>query len=433
MAQKVSLFWFRRDLRLEDNKALNAALNSGNIVLPLFIFDQEILNKLEVNDARVAFIHQCLESINRKLTALRSGLSVYTGRPSDVFKKLLAEFDLEAVYTNADYEPYALKRDSEISDLLGKHNIPLRTFKDQVIFEPNEVLKGDGQPYLVYTPYMKSWRAKLAQTAITIDSEFKGDNLIRRETFPWISLSELGLEKSAIAVQNADLSSSLIDNYQANRNTPSKSGTSRLGPHLRFGTVSIRKMVMLGLESKDDTFLKELVWREFFMQILFHFPHSSTQCFKPQYDRIEWRNNPEEFQKWCEGQTGYPLVDAGMRELNTTGFMHNRVRMLVGSFLCKHLLIDWRLGEAYFASKLLDYEMSSNVGNWQWVAGCGVDAAPYFRIFNPHTQIDKFDPKHQYIKKWVPELNELTYPLPMVDHKFARERCLNTYKAALNR
>ena len=433
MTQKVSLFWFRRDLRLEDNKALNAALNSGNIVLPLFIFDQEILNKLEVNDARVAFIHQCLESINRKLTALRSGLSVYTGRPSDVFQKLLVEFDLEAVYTNADYEPYALKRDSEIANLLGKHNIPLKTFKDQVIFEPNEVLKGDGQPYLVYTPYMKSWRAKLAQTAITIDSEFKGDNLIRRETFPWISLSELGFEKSAIAVQNADLSSSLIDNYQANRNTPSKSGTSRLGPHLRFGTVSIRKMVMLGLESKDDTFLKELVWREFFMQILFHFPHSSTQCFKPQYDRIEWRNNPEEFQKWCEGQTGYPLVDAGMRELNTTGFMHNRVRMLVGSFLCKHLLIDWRLGEAYFANKLLDYEMSSNVGNWQWVAGCGVDAAPYFRIFNPHTQIDKFDPKHQYIKKWVPELNELTYPLPMVDHKFARERCLNTYKAALNR
>ena len=433
MAQKVSLFWFRRDLRLEDNKALNAALNSGNIVLPLFIFDQEILNKLEVNDARVAFIHQCLESINRKLTALRSGLSVYTGRPSDVFKKLLAEFDLEAVYTNADYEPYALKRDSEISDLLGKHNIPLRTFKDQVIFEPNEVLKGDGQPYLVYTPYMKSWRAKLAETAITIDSEFKGGNLIQRETFPWISLRELGFEKSAITVQNADLSSSLIDNYQANRNTPSKSGTSRLGPHLRFGTVSIRKMIMLGLESKDDTFLKELVWREFFMQILFHFPHSSTQCFKPQYDRIEWRNNPEEFQKWCEGQTGYPLVDAGMRELNATGFMHNRVRMLVGSFLCKHLLIDWRLGEAYFASKLLDYEMSSNVGNWQWVAGCGVDAAPYFRIFNPHTQIDKFDPKHQYIKKWVPELNELTYPLPMVDHKFARERCLNTYKAALNR
>ncbi len=433
MTQKVSLFWFRRDLRLEDNKALNAALNSGNIVLPLFIFDQEILNKLEVNDARVAFIHQCLESINRKLTALRSGLSVYTGRPSDVFKKLLAEFDLEAVYTNADYEPYALKRDSEISDLLGKHNIPLRTFKDQVIFEPNEVLKGDGQPYLVYTPYMKSWRAKLAETAITIDSEFKGGNLIQRETFPWISLRELGFEKSAITVQNADLSSSLIDNYQANRNTPSKSGTSRLGPHLRFGTVSIRKMIMLGLESKDDTFLKELVWREFFMQILFHFPHSSTQCFKPQYDRIEWRNNPEEFQKWCEGQTGYPLVDAGMRELNATGFMHNRVRMLVGSFLCKHLLIDWRLGEAYFASKLLDYEMSSNVGNWQWVAGCGVDAAPYFRIFNPHTQIDKFDPKHQYIKKWVPELNELTYPLPMVDHKFARERCLNTYKAALNR
>ncbi len=432
MKQKVAIFWFRRDLRLDDNKALNAALSSGVKVLPVFIFDTVILNKLERNDARVTFIYQCLENINAKLKALKSGLSVYTGKPFEVFQKLLTEFDLDGVYSNADYEPYALIRDLEIEKLLEQHNIPFTTYKDQVIFEPNEVLKGDGQPYLVYTPFMKSWRAKLAQTVLEIDLNFKSENLLERESYPWISLGELGFEISSIAVQNPDFSPSLIDSYYANRNTPSKSGTSRLGPHLRFGTVSIRKIALLGLESKDDTFLKELVWREFFIQILFHFPQSSTQCFKPQYERIEWRNNPEEFQKWCDGQTGFPLVDAGMRELNSTGFMHNRVRMLVGSFLCKHLLIDWRWGEAYFASKLLDYEMSSNVGNWQWVAGCGVDAAPYFRIFNPHTQIDKFDPKLQYIKKWIPELNELNYPLPMVDHKIARERCLNAYKAALN-
>ncbi len=432
MKQKVAIFWFRRDLRLDDNKALNAALNSGVKVLPIFIFDPIILNKLERNDARVTFIYQCLENINSKLKALHSGLSVYAGKPFEVFQKLLTEFDLDAVYTNADYEPYALLRDGEIEKLLERHNIPFKTYKDQVIFEPNEILKNDGQPYLVYTPFMKSWRAKLAQTVLEIDITFNNGNLIQRGAYPWISLGELGFEKSSIAVHNADLSPSLIDSYQANRNTPSKSGTSRLGPHLRFGTVSIRKIALLGLDSNDDTFLKELVWREFFIQILFHFPQSSTRCFKPQYERIAWRNNPEEFQTWCDGQTGFPLVDAGMRELNSTGFMHNRVRMLVGSFLCKHLLIDWRWGEAYFASKLLDYEMSSNVGNWQWVAGCGVDAAPYFRIFNPHTQIDKFDPKLLYIKKWIPELNEPNYPLPMVDHKFARERCLNAYKAALS-
>ena len=207
---------------------------------------------------------------------------------------------------------------------------------------------------------------------------------------------------------------------------------SRLGAHLRFGTVSIRRLVNQASSRSNNTFLKELIWREFFMQILWHFPYTQQKSFKPQYERIIWRNNPDEFEKWCAGETGYPLVDAGMRELNETGFMHNRVRMLVGSFLCKHLLIDWRWGESYFAEKLLDYEMSSNVGNCQWVAGCGVDAAPYFRIFNPSEQIKKFDKQLQYIQKWVPNFQELDYPSPIVDHKYARERCLTTYKEALN-
>ena len=432
MTEKVVIFWFRRDLRLDDNKGLSAALQSGYKVLPIFIFDSHILDHLESKDARVHFIYRCLEDLHNKFTAMRSGLSVYYGNPVEIFKKLMVSFNVQSVYTNRDYEPYARDRDSQIGAVLRTADIAFRTYKDQVIFEPDEVLKSDGNPYLVYTPYMKTWRSQLSPMSLQIESEFPSGQLIRKEDFPKVSMQEMGFEESPIAVQNANLSTSLIDNYNANRNTPSVSGTSRLGPHLRFGTVSIRKMLVLAKKSKDDTFLKELVWREFFMQILYHFPHSTTACFKPQYERIEWRNDPDEFQKWCDGQTGYPLVDAGLRELNSTGFTHNRVRMLVGSFLCKHLLIDWRLGEAYFASKLLDYEMSSNVGNWQWVAGCGVDAAPYFRIFNPHTQIDKFDPQHIYINKWVPELNELSYPLPIVDHKFARERCLNTYKAALN-
>jgi deoxyribodipyrimidine photo-lyase len=337
------------------------------------------------------------------------------------------------VITNRDYEPYAHKRDLEIETLLSQKGIKFETYKDQVIFEKSEVVKEDGSAYKVYTPYSKKWLALMNSEGIpSFPSENHLDNLAQLKQ-PQLTLEELGFEPPSISYPEFKFNGKIISEYEATRNFPALDQTSRTGSHLRFGTLSVRKMALKASKDKNNTFLKELIWREFFMQILWHFPHSATKCFKPQYENIQWRNNEEEFEKWCAGQTGYPFVDAGMRELNATGFMHNRVRMLVGSFLCKHLLIDWRWGEAYFAEKLLDYEMSSNVGNWQWVAGCGVDAAPYFRIFNPIEQIKKFDKDQKYIQKWVPDYQELTYPQPIVDHKLARERCLNTYKSALNR
>ena len=339
---------------------------------------------------------------------------------------------MSAVYYNHDYEPYALERDTAISKLLESKSIAFKSYKDQVIFEKNEITKDDGLPYKVYTPFSKKWLAAFnLEDCKPYDSEKLLDNTYKSNSLSWIDLSAMGFEPNPVKIAPYKVEKEIIENYEATRNFPAVDGTSKLGPHLRFGTVSVREIDTKAVQHDNITFLKELIWREFFMQILWHFPHTVTRSFKPQYDAIKWRNDPEEFKKWCDGTTGYPLVDAGMRELNQTGFMHNRVRMLVGSFLCKHLLIDWRLGEAYFAEKLHDFELSSNVSNWQWVAGCGVDAAPYFRIFNPTTQITNFDKAHKYIKKWVPEYQELTYPTPMVDHKFARERCLTTYKEAL--
>ena len=333
---------------------------------------------------------------------------------------------------NHDYEPYALKRDQEITSLLEKNGITFETHKDQVIFEKNEVVKDDGNPYKVYTPYSRKWLTRFREEGIAHFASEDHLNAFAQIEQPQNSLEKLGFSPSSVDQPIYTLNEKVIREYEDTRNYPALNATSRIGAHLRFGTLSVRKMVQKAAAESNPTFLKELIWREFFMQILWHFPHTYKACFKPQYERIEWRNNEDDFQRWCEGKTGYPFVDAGMRELNATGFMHNRVRMLVGSFLCKHLLIDWRWGEAYFAEKLLDYEMASNVGNWQWVAGCGVDAAPYFRIFNPTDQIKKFDKKHEYIKKWVPDYQELTYPKPIVEHKFARERCLTTYKQALN-
>ncbi|MEC8829644.1 MAG: deoxyribodipyrimidine photo-lyase, partial [Bacteroidota bacterium] len=346
----------------------------------------------------------------------------------------ISDHTIKAVYTNHDYEPYATNRDLGIKNILNQKKIEFKTLKDQVIFEKSEVTKDDGSPYKIYTPYSKKWLGHLNKNHIApYPSETLLENLVEIKEKQWVSLESMGFVEADSKIADYEIKADLIDSYEENRNTPSLAGTSRLGPYLRFGFLSIRSIVKNALKSSNNTFLKELIWREFFMQILWHFPQTVTQCFKPQYEAIKWRNNKEEFERWCQGKTGYPLVDAGMRELNQTGFMHNRVRMLVGSFLCKHLLIDWRWGEAYFAQKLHDFELSSNVSNWQWVAGCGVDAAPYFRIFNPTTQIAKFDKDHAYIKKWVPEYQELTYPKQMVDHKFARERCLETYKAALNR
>lgn len=433
MMEKVVIFWFRRDLRLDDNTGLFHALNSGLPVVPIFIFDENILSRLPKDDARVTFIHETLHQLNLTLKKHDRAIATYYGNPLNVFNKITKKYDVSAIYTNSDYEPYATERDNRIKEFSLSKSIDFHSFKDQVIFEKSEVVKSDGTPYVMYTPYSKKWIEKYnTQVPKTNISTSMIEGLYSLTDHPSVSMQDLGFSAPKVKVQSFHLDSLLIDEYESTRNFPALDQTSKLGPHLRFGTVSIRRIVAKASKQYNTTFLKELIWREFFMQILWHFPHTKNRCFKAKYERVLWRNNELEFKKWCEGMTGYPLVDAGMRQLNQTGFMHNRVRMLVGSFLCKHLLIDWRWGEAYFAEKLHDYEMSSNIGNWQWVASCGVDAAPYFRIFNPTTQIQKFDKNLVYIKKWVPEFQELTYPAPMVDHKFARERCLKTYKEALS-
>ncbi|WP_431158204.1 cryptochrome/photolyase family protein [Winogradskyella poriferorum] len=434
MQTPISIFWFRRDLRLSDNVGLFKALQGNHNVMPIFIFDKDILDKLPEDDARVTFIHDTLQDMRSTLQDnFGSSIGIYYGKPLEIYKSLVETHQIEAVYTNHDYEPYATERDQEIKAFLNGQGISFHTYKDQVIFEKNEVVKKDGDPYVVYTPYMRTWKAQFKTTDFKFyPSEDHLNNLVKATHLPNLSLEQIGFKRATQVIKPYEVTPKLIQEYEATRNFPAKDATSRLGPHLRFGTVSIRKMVHKAIQEENEIFWQELIWREFFMQILWHFPHTKDKAFKPKYDRIEWRNNAEEFKLWCEGNTGYPLVDAGMRQLNETGFMHNRVRMLVGSFLCKHLLIDWRWGEAYFAEKLHDYEMASNVGNWQWVAGSGVDAAPYFRIFNPTSQIQKFDKQLEYIKTWVPDFQELTYPQQMVDHKMARERCLETYKSALN-
>lgn len=433
--EKIAIFWFRRDLRLEDNVALTAALEAGIAVLPIFIFDKEILDKLPKDDARLCFIYDTLQNMKVYLTQnFSSSIALFYSNPQDAFKELLASYDVQSVYCNRDYEPYALERDTQIASLLSEKGITFNSYKDQVIFEKDEIVKNDGNPYVVYTPFKNKWKEHFNSSTMLEEhnSLEQLDALIKDTNLANVSLEAMGFMASKIKVEDYVATPSLIEGYEDTRNFPAiKNGTSRLGPHLRFGTVSIRHMVKKAIAQKNEIFWSELIWREFFMQILWHFPHTQNQAFKPKYDRIEWRNNEQDFELWKTGQTGYALVDAGMRELNTTGYMHNRVRMLVASFLCKHLLIDWRWGEAYFAQKLLDYDMSANVGNWQWAAGSGVDAAPYFRIFNPITQVQKFDKQLAYINKWVPELQELTYPAMMVDHKMARERCLKTYKEGL--
>ena len=428
----ISIFWFRRDLRLHDNVALYHALQSEEKILPIFIFDKDILEKIPKNDARISFIHKELNIMNEHLQSFEARISMFHGNPKEVFQTLIEKYHVVKVFTNHDYEPYAIKRDLEIKELLASNTIEFHTYKDQVIFERNEITKKDGTPYVVYTPYSKKW---MEAYHINAQKNYPSEDLLSgfysSVKLTVLTLDDIGFTETRIPIKNYIFNSRIINEYEETRNFPALDNTSKLGPHLRFGTVSVRQMASRADAQENKIFLKELIWREFFMQILWHFPQTHKDSFKSKYDRINWRNNEEEFKKWCNGTTGYPMVDAGMRQLNETGFMHNRVRMLVGSFLCKHLLIDWRWGEAYFAEKLHDYEMSSNVGNWQWVAGTGVDASPYFRIFNPTSQIQKFDKELKYIQKWVPDFQELTYPTPMVEHKFARERCLKVYKEAL--
>lgn len=432
MSKKVNIFWFRRDFRIHDNAGLFHALRANLPVLPVFIFDKNILGKLNAkDDARVNFIHSTLKELKDQLEKMGSSIRILHDTPLQAFETLTGEFEIDAVFTNKDYEPETIERDKEIGAFLEKKDIGFHAFKDHVIFEENEVLKDNDEPYTVFTPYSKKWKQTLGDTKIqNYPSEKHTDNYFQTTAFSFPELNEIGFSESKIEIPSPNVSDNLISNYESTRDIPSVNGTSRLGIHLRFGTVSIREITQKA-RKYSETFLNELIWRNFFIDILWHFPHVVDQSFKPKYDFIEWRNNETEFQKWCKGETGYPIVDAGMRELNETGYMHNRVRMITASFLVKDLLVDWRWGEAYFAEKLLDYELASNNGNWQWAAGCGCDAAPYFRVFNPETQQKKFDPKGKYILKWVPEYGTVKYPQPMVDHKFARERVLKVFKDAL--
>ena len=429
--EKITLFWFRRDLRLEDNTGLYQSLLQEKNVLPLFIFDKLILDKLdEKSDPRVEFIHAQIAEIKAQLEQKQSSLLVRYGSPENVFSDLMAEYDLQSVYTNRDYEPYAKERDGAIEALLARNKISFISFKDQVIFEPGEILNQNGEFYKVFTPFSRIWLEKFLH-ADTLESPSPNwKNLFHCLPLPLISLKEIGFETSPIQIPPRVTDEPLISQYAQTRDFPAKKGTTRLGIHLRFGTISIRKLAAVASQY-PDTFLKELIWREFYMMILWFNPKVVQHAFKPAYDRIIWRNNLEEFEAWCTGKTGFPLVDAGMRELNETGYMHNRVRMVTASFLTKHLLIDWRWGEAYFAAKLLDFDLAANNGGWQWAAGTGTDAQPYFRIFNPEAQLLKFDREMEYVNRWIPELETKKYPKPIVAHKFARERALETYKKAL--
>ncbi|MDW3191762.1 MAG: deoxyribodipyrimidine photo-lyase [Cytophagales bacterium] len=428
---KISIFWFRRDLRLEDNHGLFEALSADFPVQPIFIFDRNILDKLnDKKDARVHFLHQELHRLQQVLQEHGTTLDVRIGTPKQVWKQLLEDYDIGRVYANKDYEPYARERDKAIYDLLSEYGITFKAKKDHVIFEKSEVVKADGKPYTVYTPYSKQWKLKLTAEQIQEYPSVSTQNWHKTPAKAIPELSSFGFQASDIPIPDRVPDLKVIGKYHETRDIPAIKGTSRIGLHLRFGTTSLRALVR---QTKDvnEKFLNELIWRDFYQTILWHFPAVVDHNFSRKYDGIEWRNDEKEFQQWCDGNTGYPIVDAGMRELNATGFMHNRVRMIVASFLTKHLLIHWSWGEAYFAEKLLDFELASNNGGWQWAAGTGVDAAPYFRVFNPYIQTEKFDPKLNYVRRWVPEFQSLDYPKPIVDHKLARERAISTYKQGL--
>ena len=433
MMKEVSIFWFRRDLRLEDNAGLWKALKSGHPVVPIFIFDRNILDKLEdKSDARVSFLYQRLTELHYQLTEMGSSLHVFNGTPEEAMNTLSQTYTVKSVFLNRDYEPYARERDEFVFNYWSAREVPVVGAKDHVIFEKNEVVKADGTPYLVFSPYGKAWRKKLTDYHAKAYPNAKYfENFLKQQPIAIPSLESMGFRATEVSLPSSNVDESIIKTYDATRNFPAnEKGTTRLGMHLRFGSISVRSLLRKGLVG-NDTFVNELIWRDFFQMALYYFPDSREKAIKPKYDLIPWETNMEHFKAWCEGRTGYPIVDAGMRELNTTGYMHNRVRMIVASFLTKHLLIDWRLGERYFAEKLLDFDLASNIGGWQWASGSGLDAAPYFRVFNPTSQLEKFDKQLTYVKRWVPEYGTAQYPEPIVEHKWARERCLDRFKTAL--
>lgn len=434
MMKEISIFWFRRDLRLEDNAGLWKALKSGYPVVPIFIFDKNILDKLQdKRDARVTFLHNRLTQLQRQLAKMGATLQVEHSTPLETMKNLAQTYDVKQVFLNRDYEPYARERDEQVFNFWKDNGVEVIGAKDHVIFEKNEVVKADGTPYLVFSPYGKAWRKKLTEYhSKTYPTEVYFENFLKQDEKPIPSLQEMGFEPTSIELPSSVVDESIIKTYDATRNFPAnEKGTTRLGMHLRFGSISVRSLLRKGLAG-NDTFVNELIWRDFFQMALYYFPNSREKAIKPKYDLIPWETNMDHYQAWCEGRTGYPIVDAGMRELNATGYMHNRVRMIVASFLTKHLLIDWRLGERYFAEKLLDFDLASNIGGWQWASGSGLDAAPYFRVFNPTSQLEKFDKQLKYVKRWLPEYGTSKYTEPIVDHKWARERCLDRFKTALS-
>ena len=432
----VIAVWLRRDLRLFDNHALYKALLRAEKeqakVLPVFIFDRDILDKLEdKDDRRVNFLHNHLTTLKAGLQIEHKDICIMYGDVIDVWSSLIKDHSISAIYCNHDDEPYAKVRDQKVRDMAENQGIDWKDFKDHLIFERDEVTKDDGKPYTVFTPYSKKWRKRLEDEGIpSYPSENHLQHLLDF-TKATPSLESMGFQSKELTFPENTAENQVLKDYYERRNFPSLKGTTRLGIHLRFGTISIRQLLKQSEDTTSFTFTRELIWRDFYAQILSHFPHVAERAFRPAYDEIAWRNSEEDFDKWCKGETGYSLVDAGMKELLTTGFMHNRVRMLVASFLTKHLLIDWRWGEAWFARHLLDFDLASNNGGWQWASGSGTDAAPYFRIFNPITQADKFDKDGKYRDQFNPGWRDGKFPM-MVDHKMARERALNTYKERLS-
>nr|MBD3622938.1 deoxyribodipyrimidine photo-lyase [Sunxiuqinia sp.] len=431
MKEKINLFWFRRDLRIADNHGFYQALTSGKPVLPVFIYDTNILNDLDDDDSRVEFVYRQVNRLKAEFERNNSTFWIFHGKPLAAFKRLWMEYEIDTVFTNEDYEPYARERDERVKTFLNSGEVNFLSFKDQVVFHKDEVVKPDGKPYTVFTPYSKKWLQKLKDQPLeSYPSEKHLRSLLKIEPMNDVKLRDLGFRSGKLEFPDKDIEVNLLKEYASRRDFLALEGTSHLGIHLRFGTISIRQLTRKSMQH-SPVFLNELIWRNFYMDILWHFPHVEKRAFKPAYDFIPWLNSEKDFARWREGTTGYPLVDAGMRQLNETGYMHNRIRMVTASFLCKHLLIDWRWGEAYFAERLLDYELASNNGGWQWAAGTGCDAAPYFRVFNPSLQAQKFDADQNYIRKWVPEFESSNYPRPIVDHPTARQRAIDTYKKAL--
>ncbi len=442
--QKIkSLVWLRRDLRLSDNRALNEAEKSSDEITIVFVFDTNILNRLKSKqDRRLTFIYESLNEISQTLEKKGSQLIVLYGDPKKEIPKLASQLGVNFVFANEDYESYAKSRDFHIKKSLAKQEISFSLHKDQVIFSGDEVLKSDGSPYRVFTPWKKQFHpsvvdeAKTSLKKMTKKSELKAFSKLK-------SLKSYGFKKTLSYVQGGEreaqkqLSGFLdqLNSYSKNRDYPYLDSTSRLSVHLRFGTLSIREAIRACKGKRGEgprTWLSELVWREFYFMILDQFPHVEKSSFKPEYQNIQWPGKNNHFKAWCEGRTGFPIVDAGMRQLNKTGFMHNRLRMVTASFLVKDLLVDWQRGEKYFAEKLMDYDLAANNGGWQWCASTGCDAQPYFRIFNPDSQTKKFDSGQEFVRKWVPEAFDTSsgYPGPIVDHRVQREKALSLFKSA---